>query len=658
MTDAFDQIGKMMGDADEVWRLHPKFFLYEPYDVKERPQWVRDLAARDSADINNDDIIRCCGMAPRPFQVGYHLSAAYGRTLLAGSQQGKSLAVSFDILMRSTGEIPFSLRYAAGHDTGILREISPENVIRWGRRSKDDGQILDHNPRAHNDGSWDCGTVIGVGVFPRERIVPEGSMIRLISWQTMISQNWWPAFTGQTGSQLGRFVPGHLIDKTEGASGHRGFHVQEKLIHLQRGVRLKMLTYEAERRGLEGVTVPTYLDEEPPKEELWGALVTHAEDWSLSETPWLGITWSRKVIFPDVVTDHRKTFQACAYDCPYKTPAELERTRHELEAKQWEIGARMWGIPTNQTGEPYYDRDKINFWINRFKVPFRLVRFEPTAQWGGIKTNADVFNHPGLLDTPVRLVEAREEDEQSVWRLYEDRLDGTGYVGASDQAEGADTPEEAGDRSTCVIARQHEDDKTMPICAATLRSTLPVYQFAREVMYAARYFHNALLAPETGRGSANEAFKSEARDWPHWFKDTMIRQSTRKPKEYMGYCPTTDRRDAVYDRLIRNWLDRYDADQYPNCPDEWVLREAASAIVSLTRGGIKKCDHPPGGTIDSLTSWGILLFVMAPEYNRQIKYHGSAIKEKQENWLERAQRRREEQSAGPVFLGEGMKEFR
>jgi hypothetical protein len=659
MRDAFDRLGGIFADSDEVWRACPDFYHYEPWDVPQRPQWVLDMAARDGVTLEGPDLRRCVGPAPHPFQIGYLLSRCFGRVLIAASQIGKSVNVAMEIVIRATGEIPFALRFPAGHDTGVKRLITMENIIRWGRRSLDTGEVMDHDVNAIEDGSWDCGTIKGVGVFPREKIVPAGSMIRLMSYQAMILQNWWPAFTGKSGSQLGRFIPQHLIDATEGSYGNKGFHTQERVIHLQRGVSLKMLSYEAQRRGLEGITVPTYLDEEPPKEEVWGALQTHITDWSLSETPWLGITWSRKILFPEVVTSHSQTFHACIYDSPYKTPAAIEKVRHGLDGKNWEIGARMWGIPTMQTtGTPYYDRDKINFWIQRFKIPFRLVRFEPTREWGGVKTNMSVYRSPGLLDTPVRQVEVSEEDERTVWRLYEERTDGAGYAIASDQAEGADTPEEAGDRSTAVAGRQHEDDPTRPVCVATLRSTLPVPQFAREVMYAARYFHNAMLAPENGRGSSNASFEAEARDWPHWFIDVMIRQSTRKERDYRGFCPTTDRRNALYERLIRNWLDTYEQDEYPGCPDEWILKEAAGAIVSMTRSGIKKCDHAPGETIDSLTAWGILLFIMQPENNKQIRYRGGKRGVQRESWLDIAERAMNRTKQAPVFLGEGIPQFR
>jgi hypothetical protein len=252
--------------------------------------------------------------------------------------------------------------------------------------------------------------------------------------------------------------------------------------------------------------------------------------------------------------------------------------------------------------------------------------------------------------------ETTAEDQKSVWRLYEDRLDGAPYVSASDQAEGADNPDDAGDMSTAVIARPHDDNPGKPVIAATIRSTLPTPQFAREVLYACRYFHNALLAPETGRGASNEGFKLVAADWPWWFKDITIRQSTRKQREQLGFCPTSDRRSAIFDVLIRDWFDQYAMDDYPDIPDEWILREAASAISGRTAKGESRCDHPSDRTLDSLTAFGILLFVFKPEYRRQIKYRGDERQtERKASWLDKAladMAARAEEGPSVVYLGE------
>jgi hypothetical protein len=329
-----------------------------------------------------------------------------------------------------------------------------------------------------------------------------------------------------------------------------------------------------------------------------------------------------------------------------------------LASKPWEIGSRLWGIPTEQAGKPFYDRVKVNLWIQRFPMDFNWVEFQPTNEWHGIITDENVSHLPGLLDTPVRKFELQKGDERATWKLYEDVQDGVAYCMASDQADGADIAEMAGDYSTAVVGRESDDDPTRPVVVATLRSTLPTPQFAREALFGARYFNNCLIAPESGRGSANASFGMVATDWPWWFKDVTVRQSSRKAQTQLGFCPTTDRRDAVFDTLIRDWLDAYDADEYPDIPDEWILREAAGAIVGKTRGGAARCDHPSSGTIDSLMAWGILLFVFQKEYNVQIKCNvEEGPNAGHVSWLQKAMME-ERQKAAPGGLGSRITQLR
>ncbi|HUT59615.1 MAG TPA: hypothetical protein VNA25_17350, partial [Phycisphaerae bacterium] len=97
-----------------------------------------------------------------------------------------------------------------------------------------------------------------------------------------------------------------------------------------------------------------------------------------------------------------------------------------------------------------------------------------------------------------------------------------------------------------------------------------------------------------------------------------------------------------------------DENTYPECPDEWILREAAGAVVGKTRGGATRCDHPTNGTLDSLTAWGILWFVMQKEYNRQIKCHGGdPVAERRPSLLDLALAAQRPKEA-PVFLGESV----
>ena len=656
--DALAEISNSISNSQEEWRKHPAYYLFESWDVGPRPISVMEQAVADGADLNADYLVKAVGNAPHGFQTGFLMSEHFLRVMVAGNQVGKSLAVCVEILASATGEIPISMRYPVGYDTGVKRLITKPNIIRWGRRNTLTKEVIDHNPKARRDGSWDCGNVTGVGVFPSSKIVEPNTTIRLGSYQRLILQNWWPAFTGQKKDGMGAFIPSHFIDRTRGSSGYRGFNKQDKQVFLLRGVTLQMLTYEAGKEGFEGIKVPTYLDEEPPKDDIIGAVVLHATRWSLTETPYLGITYTRDLAFPTGATPDRKTFHASAYDCPYLGAEEIAQQREALSDKEWELGARLWGIPTEQAGKPYYDRMKINLWIQRFKPGYDWVEFQPTKEWHGIVTDDHVSRLPGLLETPVRKVVQSMGDDRAIWKLYEDRRDDVAYCLASDQADGAEEVSDAGDLSTVCAGRYNPEDPTRPIVAATLRSTLPTPQFAREALFGARYFNNALIAPESGRGSANAAFMMVAADWPWWFKDVTTRQSSRKQQTQLGFCPTTDRRDAVFDTLIRDWFDSYPPDKYPDIPDEWILREAAGAVVGKTRGGSARCDHPNSGTIDSLMAWGILLFVFQKEYNAQIRCNSDPGENAGHiSWLQRAMMEEQEKSR-PLGLGARITQLR
>lgn len=666
MTDPFQRMQAAISDAREEWRECPNYYLFEGYDVAERSPEIYELAIKDGIDLYAPYLITNIGHAPHPFQNGYLLSTKFFRGMMAANQDGKSLAVFMEIQMRASGKLPYAYRYPLGYDTGIARLITHANIRRFGRRSKKDGKIIDRDVNAKMDGLWDCGNVIGCGVFPQSKIVTPGSSMRLGSHQKIVLENWWPAFTGKRKDGLGAFLLPEIIDQQRGSNSYRGANRADYQIFLSRDVTLQLLTYESGAEKFEGIKVPTYLDEEPPDEKIIGAVVTHATDWSLTETPIFGITYTKPLMFPDARTPDMQTFHATAFDCPFHTEDDLRKQRNLLQSSPWEIGARLWGVPTEQQGKPYYDRAKINLWIQRFKVPYKIVTFIPARDWDGIRTNESVSRYPGLLDVPVVCAPAQAEDDRAVWRLYEDRKDGLAYVSASDQANGAETREEVGDWSVAIIGRQFdpENDPTRPQVCAVLRSSLPTPQFAREVLYALRYFNNALLAPESARagaGAANATFENVCNDWPWWFLDTVEKWSTRKPKETRGFQPTSNRRELLYDKLLRDHFDRFDAETYPQIPDERILREAAAAILSVrvTPSGIaSRCDHPSNGYLDMLTAYAIMHYVMQAPYTRQIRCHGGPIPtHKRKTWLELAEERANQTPAQPA-LGETMVDMR
>lgn len=662
--NAFEKMACALKDSGESWKLYPNYYLFEGYDVQEREAWVYEQAISDGADLRAPFLMLHVGEAPHPFQNGYILSMSRFRAIMAANQNGKSLAVYMEQQMRMTGEIPFAYRYPKGHDTGIARLCTKENIRRFGRRSRETGAIIDFDDRAMKDDSWDCGNVIGAGVFPSSKIVVPGGTMRLGAPQKIIQQSWWPAYTGRARDTLGKFFLASMIDRERSRTGIAGANKQEHQIFFKGDRTLHIISYDAGAKAFEGIKVPTYLDEEPEHkgEEIIATVITHSSDWSLSETPIYGITYSKARIFPELKPEGHAVFHATAYDCPYHTRAELEVERKEMLGTPWEIGARIYGLPTGQTGKPYYDRAKINLWIQRFPKAFQFCRFVPQGEWDGIKTQAH-RNRPGLLDIEVKKEIVRDDDKSTVWRVYEDRQDMLAYVSASDQAEGADLPQDVADWSVAVIGRPRslkDPVDSRPVVCATLRSSLPTPHFARHVLYACRYFNNALMAAESAKGFANATFKEVCSEWPWWFRDSVTMDATHRAKEHLGFCPTDDRRETVFDVLLRDHFDAYGEDEYPEIPDEQILREAAAAIVGVKKNGTTtRCDHAPDGTLDALMAYGILHFAMQDSFFRQIQCHGSPQPRlRRKTWLELAEEAERRGHPEITGIGESMTRMR
>jgi hypothetical protein len=601
--NVFEKINSSIENADKLAvNTHP-FYAFEPWDVIERPDWVKQRALDDGVDLYANDLIRHTGTEPHPFQTGFMLCAKNNANVISGSQMGKTYPSIIKAIIMMTGEMPFSLRYEKGYDTGIERVITPANIRRFGRISKDTGKILDYNEMARRDDSWTCGTIKGAGIFPQELIAPPGEEVRIGVYQRLKVEVWWPRL-----AEARRLIlPEHLVDKSR---GNKGYNKKEGQVYLQRNSLLSIITYEMEPEKFEGDRCwYTILDEEPPNEKIIGTVVTHTKRWSLHETPYKGITFSKDIFFPRQISPDSQTFHAVAYDCPYKTVEEINIERSKMSA--WEIGARIWGIPTELKGSPYFDRKKIHTWIQKYSryIPFTWNKFIPASQWHGIVSRPDITNISGLLDTPIKMIPTDGNDHQTTWRIYEERQAGVSYVFSGDPAEGAETPETAGDVSAAIICRPPDPIKKeiKPVIVATLRSTLETIPFAKTCAYAIRYYNNALFAPEI-RGSASATMANEMKDWPYWYMHTNIQDSTGNAREKKGFDTTSKSRDTIFD-LIKEWLIDFEEHEYPYIPDEPLLVELAAAVVSKTAAGKQRCDHTEQGTLDSTICFGILLYL-------------------------------------------------
>jgi hypothetical protein len=334
----FDDISahiKSFGNSDQ--QLH-RFYHYEPWDVEKRPQWVLDQMVQDGVDIYSDEMLTHCGRDPHPFQTGYFMSNAFTRVILAGNQVGKSLNDLVETVIMLTAEIPISLKHEKGFDTGVLRVINKENILRWGRRDTADGRIIDYDWTKEVDPSWNCGTIIGVGKFPAHKIAPPGEEIWICTFQKQFESFWWPRF------QIGNkkcIIPENLIDK---ARANDGYNHTLRTVNFGRNQLVRFITYDSGFTGLEGEKAwKVSLDEEPPDRDIVASAMGHTKlGISFIETPYRGLTYTKELFFPRAKSKNVDVFHATQYDSPYQNKDTIAIIRDAY--KPWEIASRIWGL--------------------------------------------------------------------------------------------------------------------------------------------------------------------------------------------------------------------------------------------------------------------------------------------------------------------------
>jgi len=606
MTEAFESIADAIVAYKDGDHVHHPFFHFEPWDVEKRTDEQIKIALEDGIDLYSQELTRHFGTDPHKFQTGYMMSTKFIRGLLAGSQAGKSRAALIENGIQLSGEIPISMRFPKGHVTDVKRIISEENIRRWGRHDSKTGELIDYDTTAQLPegwSEWDCGCIEGVGIYPEEKIAPPGSEIRIGTYQRAMLETWWPYLTDPNKA----VYPEHFFDRNR---GNKGVNVKDRIINMARGCRVVVITYESGSARFEALEVfSTVLDEEPPGNdgyEVFQSAQQHTKYLSVVETPYLGITWSKKILMPESKSAEVEVFHATQFDSPYRDNERVMVMRKNMEA--WQRGARIWGIPTEATGSPYFDRNKINYWIQKYQYPCKYFRFTPTEESHGIlDTTVRGMKLQGLLSTPVTAIEMPKENRMDVWRVYEDKQEGVGYILIADPAEGAENPDEAGDLCAAQIWRdafESEEDQK-PRLVAALDSTLLTIHFARTCSYAMRYYNNAVCSPECAkRGAANASFTAELNDWPYWYRMTTLRESTQKTQEVRGFDMTGRVRDSIFN-LISDWLSEYGSNEHPRIPDKPLLEELSAAVVG--KGG--RCDHTKTGTLDRAVCFGIFLYV-------------------------------------------------
>ena len=582
-------IDSFVGWTTDKLSDHP-FYSYEPWDGPD-------------------------GVAPRhteggsKFQKAMQMCVCFLRMAIAGNQIGKTYDRAMEVIIMITGEIPYSMRVDDGVDTKIPRPINENNIRRWGRRDKETGEIIDHNFEATEDPTWDCGTIIGVGKYPKEKINKKrGGEIWVCTLKQARDDVWVDLFK--------ELIPDQCVDITKGTEG---YSLSEHIFYLSDNCKIKLKTYEQGYMKVEALKVwHILLDEEPPDRKYYTGCLTHAKSISFSFTPLRGMSWAYTDLYLAGIEGDKDiaVFQATQYDCPFNTDADVQKIERRL--RTWERDPKIYGKFGQQEGRPYYDFDLCKQYIKDFKAVHSYARITP------IKSEDTVRR---LVRTKMRKIPVKEYGED-VWCIIEDRDAVEAYWLSIDCAKGADDPDAVLDKSAAyifrkpkVLGRDNEGEDIMenegfPVCVAYMHTTEVTENYARLILYGAIYYNHALLIAET-KGDDGSAFHAELRDYPHWFTMIVVRQRDRKLTKNIGFDTNARTRTPLFNKL-RKYINAHEDES--GIPHLALLLEAQAIIHSSGRP-----DHPKLGTSDCVIGWCLGLWVYE-ETPHQIKNYGLMYK--------------------------------
>jgi phage terminase large subunit-like protein len=539
------------------------FYGFEPWDVEDRDSDIIAYAETWGVELEEKG---------HPFQTGALTCDKYLTLQQGGNQIGKSYPCLVRTIIEMTGELPVAYRFDKGVDTKTPRRIDVLNIQRFGRRHKETGRLIDYDPNAYRDGTWDCGNIIGCGKYPKELIPPRGSKIWICTFKQALEEMWWPDFQ--------KMIPRHLLDTTRGTLG---FATNPRRIYFNGGV-VSFITYEQGFDRTEAKKVHRiYLDEEPPDRRFYLGCILHAFNMSMMFTPIRGLSWSYKDIYLPAITGKDPNiaiFHATQFDCPWRSADDIKKTI--LLLKPWEVEARVYGKYAEQRGKPYYDREKINRWVKRWIPTGFLCRFLADQPWLEISDLMRIQVHTA----PASIEE--HDLEEDTWEVYEEPEKGVAYWLSADTAqgtaEGVDA-EDVLDRNVAYMWRAPnaeglEQERDDPVMVASIRSKMRTLPFSRVVAAACRYYNNAILGAET-RGEAGSTFLASMLDYPFWFKMAVVNQQSRKTVKKFGFDTTKNHRQQAFD-LIGDWIDNRmgTASEIPHLP---LMKELAACVVG--KGG-------------------------------------------------------------------------
>jgi len=557
-------------------REHP-FYHFEPWD-----------GPKGKAPKHNP--------AGARFQTAMMKSIAKIRMAMGGNQIGKSIARCIEVIIQITGEMPYCFRFPLGADTGIKRIVSENNIRRWGRRDIATDKILDHNIKALENDTWDCGNIIGVGDYPREKICEDrNGQIWICTYKQARDVVWLDMFRD--------FIPEHCLDKTKGVDG---FSKSDMVFYINdKKKTIRFITYEQGWERTEAKKAwEIVLDEEPPDRKFFTGCLMHAHFISFSFTPLRGMSWSYTDVYQKAIDGDPsiELFHATKYDCPY---ADAEDIAHEeRHLKDFERDAKIYGRYSQQEGRPYYDYELCQKYLARYAPTGTLSEIMPIKSCDTVKE---------VIKTQMKMF-ASTERSPSTWEIYEDVKTDQAYWFSADCAKGNDDPELAQDKSSGYIFRNPNElhGEYYPVCVAALHTTDVVENFARLSLYGALYYNMCLMAPET-KGSDGSAFLAEIRDYPNLFKMTVTRQKDRKVTENIGFDTNERTRTAMFNKLRKQINTFEESIVYKHYP---LLIEMSKLIWKKGRP-----DHPNQGTSDCIVAWciGLWVYEESPEQIRNYR---------------------------------------
>jgi hypothetical protein len=586
MSDRIVEFMNKLTDGSQ--KVHP-FYLFEPWDVAPRGPEFYEMAEADGVDMRSPETLAIIGDAPHEFQTGYLNDTSRLAAMFAANQSGKTYSEIIDDIIILTGEVPFTFRYKRGEKTPYLREVTKNNVRRFGRYDLYTGEYMDRRWK-EPDGTWNCGFVHGSGSYPKKKVAPYNSKIWIVTSKQIRDETWWPA--------VKHMIPEHLIDKTK---SNDGFDNKEYIIHLVRGSKLNLKTYEQKADRLEGSgetqeyekLVKITFDEEPPDQKFMSVALIRAPMVRLITTPYRGLSWTYDNLFKKGVP----VYHCTQYDCPYHSWTDINERKKYMP--QWEKGARIYGLHTGQAGRPYYEGllELINKAVREHSPQYACQKILSSRPWD---TMADLL--------PQDMAVLDDEDGEGAWQIYEEKKEDAVYFISVDTAEGSSGHEERTDANAAHVFRFNEDG-TWPIHVASMRTTMPTDEFARLVLYGCIHWNYAMMIPEVV-GKSSGTFIAETRDYPFIFTMNVINDRTKKMTERLGFFTTAKTRIMLFDLIGSLIKDRADERCF-GIRSFQVLKEIAGCIV----GKNGRPDHERRGSNDSLVAFaiGLYAFVHAKE---------------------------------------------